>query len=68
MYRVYDPVSKKVNITRDAVFDEGAQWDWDKEDQDTNVRDGMFTVECMVMSSWSEPVELVAHDALGSPA
>jgi hypothetical protein len=67
-YRVYDPVSKKVHITRDVVFDEGAQWDWDKEDQDTSVRDGMFTVEYMVMSSWSEPVEHVAHDAPGSLA
>jgi hypothetical protein len=61
-YGVYDPVSKKVHITRDIVFDEGAQWDWDKEDQDTSVRDGMFTVEYMVMSSWSEPVEHVAQD------
>jgi hypothetical protein len=67
-YGVYDPVSKKVHITRDIVFDEGAQWDWDKEDQDTSVRDGMFTVEYIVMSSWSEPVEHVAHDEPGSLA
>jgi hypothetical protein len=64
---VYDPVSKKVHITQVVVFDEGAQWDWDKEDQQTNVGDGMFTVEYIVMSSWIEPMEPVAHDAPGSP-
>lgn len=28
-YRVYDPVEERVHITRDVVFDEAAQWDWD---------------------------------------
>jgi hypothetical protein len=26
-YRVYDPVSQRVCVTRDVVFDEQAQWD-----------------------------------------
>jgi hypothetical protein len=67
-YRVYDPVSNKVHIAQDVVFDEGTQWDWDKEVQETSVRDGMFTMEYMVMSSGSEPVEHVAPDAPSLPA
>jgi hypothetical protein len=27
-YRAYDPVVRRVNITRDVVFDKDAQWDW----------------------------------------
>lgn len=27
-YRAYDPVSWRVHVTRDAVFDEEAQWNW----------------------------------------
>jgi hypothetical protein len=28
-YRAYDPVTKRVHVTRDLVFDERAQWDWE---------------------------------------
>lgn len=28
-YRVFDPVGNRVHVTRDAVFDEGARWDWE---------------------------------------
>jgi hypothetical protein len=30
-YRVYNPVDGRVGVTRDVVFDEGAQWDWGVE-------------------------------------
>jgi hypothetical protein len=33
-YRAYDPVTKKVTITRDVVFDEDAQWDWSSSEQE----------------------------------
>jgi hypothetical protein len=26
-YRAYDPITKRVHVTRDVVFDEQAQWD-----------------------------------------
>jgi hypothetical protein len=27
-FRAYDPLTRKVHVTRDAIFDEQAQWDW----------------------------------------
>jgi hypothetical protein len=27
-YRFYDPVTERVHISRNAVFNEGARWDW----------------------------------------
>lgn len=30
-YRMFDPVSKKLIVTRDAVFDEGRQWQWRRD-------------------------------------
>lgn len=27
-YRVYDPVTKKLQVTRDVAFEEGRPWDW----------------------------------------
>ncbi|GJS93537.1 retrovirus-related pol polyprotein from transposon TNT 1-94 [Tanacetum coccineum] len=29
-YRLYDPVSKRIIVRRDVVFDEEASWDWEK--------------------------------------
>jgi hypothetical protein len=27
-YRAYDPITRRVTISRDVIFDEEAQWDW----------------------------------------
>ncbi|GKV16599.1 hypothetical protein SLEP1_g27221 [Rubroshorea leprosula] len=37
-YKVYDPISKKVNVHKDVVFDESAHWNWDagKIEKDSN--------------------------------
>ncbi|WVZ58547.1 hypothetical protein U9M48_008813 [Paspalum notatum var. saurae] len=32
-YPAYDPVARRVHVTRDVVFDEGAQWDWSGGDE-----------------------------------
>lgn len=30
-YRLYDPLSKKIYVSRDVVFNEGEAWDWEKK-------------------------------------
>jgi hypothetical protein len=36
-YKLYDPVSKVTVISRDVVFDELKEWDWDKAEKKTSV-------------------------------
>ncbi|KAD6118940.1 hypothetical protein E3N88_10211 [Mikania micrantha] len=36
-YRLYDPVSRKVMISRDVVFDEDNKWSWSKEELGSSV-------------------------------
>lgn len=36
-YRVYDPVSKRLYITRDVRFEEDRRWDWSKDAQDSEL-------------------------------
>jgi hypothetical protein len=61
-YRVYDLVAKRVHITRDVVFDEGAQWDWSQETDAETVGDGDFSVEYMVLSTIITPEEPTARE------
>jgi len=42
-YRFYDPIRARVIISRDAVFDEHARWDWDGVSTDVNLEP--FTIE-----------------------
>jgi hypothetical protein len=60
-YRVYDPVTQKVHIICDVVFDEAAQWDWGKEGAAV-VKSGDFSVEYMVCSTRA-PMEQEGADA-----
>jgi hypothetical protein len=46
MYHAYDPITKRVHVTRDVVFDEQAQWDWSSSGDD------VFTVEYTTTSRW----------------
>ena len=49
-YRAYDPISGRVVITRDAVFDESARWDWNTgEEQAHGFSGAEFTVEHLVL-------------------
>jgi hypothetical protein len=64
-YRVYNPVDGRVGVTRDAVFDEGAQWDWGGEAAGGgNGGEEMFVVEYPVI-----PEHVVGSEPTGrSPA
>ena len=46
-YRAYDPTVNRVYVSRDIVFDEAAQWDWDSdaEKKASSSHDDVFTVE-----------------------
>jgi hypothetical protein len=48
-YKVYDPVRKQDYISRDVVFDEAAQWDWNGEEGADAGGSGDFSVEYMVL-------------------
>ncbi|CAL1392261.1 unnamed protein product [Linum trigynum] len=43
-YRMYNPATQKLVVTRDVVFDEGRKWDWTKDDhhKDMAVRGSFF--------------------------
>jgi hypothetical protein len=38
-YRLYDPIEKKILISRDVVFDEEKSWDWDQSYNEQLVAD-----------------------------
>ena len=50
-YRALDPVSQRLHITRDVMFDEDAAWDWTKEGgvEEDVAHTGEFTFEFTVM-------------------
>jgi hypothetical protein len=73
-YKVFDPKSGRVQVTRDVVFDEGASWDRDATDGMHSPPSSDFSVEYIVTQE-PERAELstptpatpkhgaVAHDA-----
>jgi hypothetical protein len=42
-YRVYDPVSWPMKVSRDVVFDESAQWKWGDDIADEEPVSDTFT-------------------------
>jgi len=59
-YRLYNPASSKVVVSRDVVFDEAACWGWEFGDGEATPGglSSSFTVEYMVYSGAGE----LAHD------
>lgn len=41
-YRLYNPTSKRVIVSRDVVFDEKARWNWKGEGKQVQTEPGMF--------------------------
>jgi hypothetical protein len=63
-YRAYDHVSRRVHITRDAVFNESARWDWGEDEGDISLTSGdAFTIEHMV----HEAPEVPGSGSAGTP-
>ena len=70
-YIAYDPTTSRVHATRDIVFDEVAQWDWDKDavKRGASSCNDIFTVEYVVEDQ--EPpkpdgtIEVRIDDVLG---
>lgn len=59
-FQAYDPVTKRVHVTRDVIFDEGGQWDWPDDTEhgvETSHTDDIFTVKYMVVPEDDEPMD-----------
>jgi hypothetical protein len=68
-YRVYDPVTKRLRVSRDIVFGEQARWNWEKNSNGEHQSSDTFTVEYLVTR---EPLvvegigeELQRHGSIG---
>jgi hypothetical protein len=42
-YKLYDPISKKVHISRDVIVDENETWKWETNTEIKNVNSHIFT-------------------------
>lgn len=63
-YRLYDPVAKRVHVSRDVVFDETRSWDWDG----SGVHDGEETEFTVEYSYDATPARVVPEPATTSAA
>lgn len=43
-YRVYDPVSEKIHVSRDVVFEEAKVWPWEQRTGDCGESDSVLSV------------------------
>jgi hypothetical protein len=65
-YRLYDPVAKRILVSRDVVFDEGRAWDWQSASEPVVTSE--FIVESMDYGGdVSAPVSATAADEQSSP-
>ncbi|KAF0934308.1 hypothetical protein E2562_024767 [Oryza meyeriana var. granulata] len=64
-YRVYDPSSWRVHVTRDVVFDEGASWDWYARGRGEQNDHDDFSVEYSVELIGGDAPAPVPPDGLG---
>jgi len=55
-YRLYNPETRKIVISRDVKFDEGKGWDWDKKIQDIELDWNEETAETEAETADEEPI------------
>lgn len=56
-YRLYEPKTKKVIISRDVKFDEGKSWNWEKNDDTKIMWKGMLSDSDEENLNEPEPLE-----------
>jgi len=66
-YRLYNPASSKVVVSRDVVFDEAACWGWESDDGEATPGglSSSFTIKYM---AYSGAGELAHGEAEGTPS
>ena len=50
-YRVFDPLSKKLFLSRDIVFDEEVAWNWEENSESIYLNTGSFIYA--LQQNWS---------------
>jgi hypothetical protein len=69
-WRFYDPVARRVHVSRDAVFKEQESWDWSKMYDDESERTPEFNVdyalEEVVTNMGGSPGPTTGHDGPSS--
>lgn len=70
-YRFFDPVSKKVIISRDVIFEEEVKWNWDCAETSENRMyprtTGFFKIEGIPKETEAESVQTHSSDQLLQP-
>ncbi len=60
-YKLYDPISKKVHISRDVIVDENEAWKWEINTEIKNVNSHIFTESDQSEAS-DEDMEVAQND------
>jgi hypothetical protein len=64
-YKVYEPSTRRVHVSRDVIFDETASWNWEEQYGEQEGSSGEFVVEYItspssLVATMEEPEEEVA--------
>nr|GEW79126.1 retrovirus-related Pol polyprotein from transposon TNT 1-94 [Tanacetum cinerariifolium] len=71
-YRLYEPLSKKINISRNVVFDEDAYWNWDDQKAPFESQGEKFITDVnqdipSSLSTYTSPSRFVSSSPTSSP-